>query len=128
MPRDSAHAPQLPLFVHDTVSYPDALARYEAIRPVLTGERSLRQQSHQTGINYWRLWRDLRRFRRDGLLGLIDRRALPHARGKPAAHVCLPRHIQQHVVRLAIAAVPKKRRRSWLISSTILIVSLGQPP
>jgi hypothetical protein len=62
---------------------------------------------------------------RDGLLGLLDRRALPHARGKPAAHVCLPRHIQQHVVRLAIAAVPKKRRRSWLISSTILIVSIG---
>jgi hypothetical protein len=128
MPRDSAHAPQLPLFVHDTVSYPDALARYEAIRPVAKGERSLRQQSHQTGINDWRLWRDLRRVRRDGLLGLLDRRALPHARGKPAAHVYLPRPIQQHVVRLAISAVPKERRRSWLISSTILIVSLGQPP
>jgi hypothetical protein len=68
------------------VSYPDAFARYEALRPVLTGERSLRQQSHQTGINDWRLWRDLRRVRRDGLLGLLDRRALPHARGKPAAH------------------------------------------
>jgi hypothetical protein len=46
MPRDSAHAPQLPLFVHDTVGYPDALACDEAIRPVLTSERSLRQQSH----------------------------------------------------------------------------------
>jgi hypothetical protein len=79
MPRDSAHAPPLPLFVHDTVSYPDAFARYEAIRPVLTGERSLRQQSHQTGINDWRLWRDLRRVRRDGLLGLLD--AEPTASG-----------------------------------------------
>jgi hypothetical protein len=128
MPRDSAHAPPLPLSVRDTVSYPDAFARHEAIRPGLTGERSLRQQSHQTGINDWRLWRDLRRVRRDGLLGLLDRCALPHARGKPAAHVCLPRPIQPQVVRLAIAAVPKERRRSWLSSSTILIVSLGQPP
>jgi hypothetical protein len=51
MPRDSAHALQLPLFVRDTVGYPDALIRYEAMRPVLTGERSLRQQSHQTGVN-----------------------------------------------------------------------------
>jgi leucine-zipper of insertion element IS481 len=103
MPRDSAHAPQLPLFVHDPVEYSEALIRYEAIRPVLKGERSLRQQSQQTGINYCRLWRDLRRFRGDGLLGLIDRRTLPHARGKPGAAVFLPRHIQQHVVRLAMA-------------------------
>ena len=103
MPRDSAHALQLPLFVRDTVGYPDALIRYEAIRPVLKGERSLRQQSQQTGVNYWRLWRDLRRFRRDGLLGLIDRRTLPHARGKPGADVFLPRHIQQLIVRLALA-------------------------
>src|ERR687891_724516 len=103
MPRDSVYAPQLPLFVHDTVGYPEALIRYEAIRPVLKGERSLRQQSQQTGMNYWRLWRDLRRCRGDGLLGLIDRRTLPHARGEPAADVFLPRHIQQHVVRLANA-------------------------
>jgi transposase len=103
MPRDSAHAPQLPLFVHDTVGYPDALARYEAIRPVLKDERSLRQQSQQTGINYWRLWRDLRRFQRSGLLGLVDQRTLPHARGQPGADVFLPRHIQQQIVRLAMA-------------------------
>jgi hypothetical protein len=55
MPRDSVYAPQLPLFVHDTVGYPEALIRYEAIRPVLKGERFLRQQSQQTGMNYWRL-------------------------------------------------------------------------
>ena len=35
MSRESSHAPQLPLFVHDTVGYPEALTRYEAIRPVL---------------------------------------------------------------------------------------------
>src|SRR5262245_30842755 len=92
-----------PLFVSDTAASPEALARYEAIRPVLKGEWSLRQQSRQTGINYCRLWRDLRRFRRAGLLGLIDRRTLPHVRGKPAAELFLPRHIQQHVVRLAMA-------------------------
>jgi hypothetical protein len=101
MPRDSAHAPQLPLFVHDTVGYPDALTRYEAIRPVPKGERSLQQQSHQTGINYWRLWRERRFWRIYGLLGLIDRRTLPQTRGKPGAAVFRPRHIQQHVVRLA---------------------------
>jgi hypothetical protein len=27
-------------------------------------------------MNYWRLWQDLPRFRRRGLLGLIDRRTL----------------------------------------------------
>jgi hypothetical protein len=42
MPRDSARALQLPLFVRDTVVSPEALARYEAIRPILKGEQSLR--------------------------------------------------------------------------------------
>jgi transposase len=99
MSRDAAGAPRLHLFISD----PAALARYEAIRPVLKGERSLPQQSHVSGINYWRLWRDLQRFQRSGLLGLIDQRTLPHARGKPAAEVFLPRHIQQPIVRLAMA-------------------------
>ena len=103
MPREAASAPQLPLFVSESPVAEEVLARYEAIRPVLTGQRSLRQQSHQTGMNYWRLWRDLRRFRRGGLLGLVDRRTLPHARGKPTVDAVLPRSIQQHIVRLAIA-------------------------
>jgi transposase len=103
MPRDSARAPQPPLFVSDTAASPEALARYEALRPVLKGERSLRQQSHQTGMNYWRLWRDLRRFRRHGLLGLVDRRTLRHPRGRPAVETLLPRHLRQHIVRLALA-------------------------
>jgi hypothetical protein len=103
MSRDSARVLQLPLFVHDTVGYLDAISRYEAIRPVLKGERSLPQQSRITGINYGRLWRDLQRFQRRGLLGLIHRRTLPHARGQPGADVFLPRHIQQQIGRLAMA-------------------------
>ena len=103
MSRDSARAPQLPLFVHDPAASPEALARYEAIRPVLKGDRSLPQQSQLTGINYWRLWRDLQRFQRAGLLGLIDQRTRPYRRGKPAVLDLLPRPMQQHIVRLALA-------------------------
>jgi transposase InsO family protein len=103
MPREAASALQLPLFVSESSVAQDVLTRYEAIRPVLTGERPLIQQSQQTGMNYWRLWRDLRRFQHAGLLGLVDRRTLPHTRGKPTAEALLPRSIQQHVVRLAIA-------------------------
>jgi hypothetical protein len=51
MPRDLAHAPQFPLFVQDPAASPEALARDEAIRPVLKGERSLPQQSQRTGMN-----------------------------------------------------------------------------
>jgi hypothetical protein len=82
MPLASTRAPQLDLFVSGSAAYEAALARYEALRPVLTEERSLRQQSQHTGVNYWRLWRDLRRFQREGLLGLLDQRTLPHPRGK----------------------------------------------
>jgi hypothetical protein len=68
MPREAASAPQLPLFVRESSVAQEVLARDEAIRPVLTGQRSLPQQSQQTGINDWRLWRDLQRFQRRGLL------------------------------------------------------------
>jgi hypothetical protein len=70
---------------------------------VLTGQRSIRRQSQQTGIDDWRLWRALQRFRRHGLLGLIDRRTLRHPRGRPAVETLLPRHLQPHIVRLALA-------------------------
>jgi putative transposase len=79
------------------------LARYEAIRPVLKRERTLMQQSRATGLSYWRLWRYLRRFRREGLLGLIDRRQMPHPWSKTSIEALLPRHVQQHLVQLAIA-------------------------
>jgi hypothetical protein len=54
MPRDLAYTLQLPLFVQDPVGYPEAFARYEAIRPVLKGERPPRQQCLQTGMRWWR--------------------------------------------------------------------------
>jgi hypothetical protein len=66
-------------------------------------ERTLAQHSRATGLNDWRLWRALRRCRGDGLLGLINRRQLPHPWGKTSVAELLPRHIQQHLVPLAIA-------------------------
>jgi hypothetical protein len=52
VPQEAPSAPQLPLFVSESSVAQDVLARYEAIRPVLTGQQSLRQQSQQTGMNY----------------------------------------------------------------------------
>jgi hypothetical protein len=103
MPHEPARVLQLDLFLSDAQAYRDALARYEAIRPVLRQERTLIQHSHITGLSYWRLWRDIQRFRRAGILGLIDRRTLPHPRGRPPIDIRLPQHIQQHIVRLALA-------------------------
>ena len=103
MPQTPAHVLQPDLFLSDATAYRDALARYETIRPVLRQERTLTQHSRITGLSYWRLWRDLQRFRRAGMLGLIDRRTLPHPRGRPPIEIRLPQHIQQHVVRLALA-------------------------
>lgn len=103
MPGDQLSALQLHLFASDSPAYQDALARYKAIRPILKQERTLAQHRRATGLNYWQLWRDLRRFRRDGLLGLINRRQLPHPWGKTSVEELLPRHIQQHIVQLAIA-------------------------
>ena len=77
MPTTALSSPQLHLFPSDSPAYRDALVRYETLRPVLQGQRTLRQQSHLTGLPYKRLWRELQRFRRDGLYGLLDRRTLP---------------------------------------------------
>jgi hypothetical protein len=103
MPEAQISALQLPLFATDSPAYQEALARYEEIRPILKQEHTLAQHSRETGLNSWRLWRDLRRFTRSGLLGLIDRRKLPHPWGKTSIEELLPRHIQQHLVQLAIA-------------------------
>jgi transposase len=103
MPHEPASVFQLDLFLGDAQAYRDALARYEVIRPILKRERTLAQQSRLTGLSYWRLWRDLRHFRRAGLLGLIDRRTLPHRRGRPPIETRLPQEIQQHIIRLAMA-------------------------
>ena len=102
--RTQISALQLPLFATDSPAYQEALARYEEIRPILKQERTLAQHSRETGLNYWRLWRDLRRFTTLwASSGLIDRRKLPHPWGKTSIEELLPRHIQQHIVQLAIA-------------------------
>jgi transposase InsO family protein len=103
MPTTAFSSPQLHLFPGDSPAYQDALARYETLRPVIQGQRTLRQQSHLTGLPYKRLWRDLQRFRRDGLYGLLDRRTLPHRRGKTPIEAQMPVSIQQQIVRLALA-------------------------
>ena len=81
MPTTALSSPQLHLFPGDSPAYLDALARYERLRLILQGQRTLMQQSHITGLPYKRLWRDLQRFRRDGLYGLLDRRTMQYRRG-----------------------------------------------
>jgi leucine-zipper of insertion element IS481 len=103
MPEDQISVLPLHLFATDSPAYQEALARDEEIRPILKQERTLTQYSRETGLHYWRLWRDLRRLRRYGLLGLIDRRKLPHPWGRTSVEELLPRHIQLHIVQLAIA-------------------------
>ena len=103
MPKTALFSPQLHLFPGDSPTPLDALARYETLRPILQGQRTLLQQSHITGLPYKRLWRDLQRFRRDGLYGLLDHRTLPHRRGKTPIEAQVPVHIQQQIVRLALA-------------------------
>src|SRR5262252_1482159 len=94
---------QLDLFLRDTAAYQQALARYDRLRPMLQGQSTLTQQSHATGIPYNQLWRDLQRFQRAGLVGLLDHRSLPHTRGKSPVEVHIPLHVQQPIVRLALA-------------------------
>ena len=102
MSHEPARVRQPDLFLGDTKAYRDALARYETLRPILKQERTLTQHSRITALSYWRLWRDLRRFRRAGVMGLLDRRTLPHPRGRPPIETRLPQSIQQHTVRLAL--------------------------
>jgi transposase InsO family protein len=106
---------QLDLFLSDARTYRDALARYETIRPLLRQERTLAQHSRITGLSYWQLWRDLQRFQRAGVMGLLDRRTLPHPRGRPPIETRLPQHIQQHLVRLALAHPFTARELAWIV-------------
>ena len=96
-------SPQLDLFLRDTPAYQQALARYERLRPILQGQSTLMEQSRATGIPYHRLWQDWRRFQRAGLVGLLDHRTLPHTRGTSFIDVRVPLHVQQQIVRLALA-------------------------
>ena len=71
MPTAPPASPQLDLLPSLSPAYWHALARYETLRPILQGQRTLIQQSQATGIPSKRLWRDLQRFRRNGLTGLL---------------------------------------------------------
>jgi len=103
MPTAPPSSPQLDLLADLSPASGDALARYETLRPILQGQRTLLEQSHATGLPYKRLWRDLQRFRRDGLAGLLDQRTLPHRRGKSPIEAQVPVPIQQQIVRLVLA-------------------------
>src|SRR5918912_2792862 len=103
MPTGAPPSLQLDLFLRDTPAYQQALARYDRLRPILQGQAALTQQSQATGISYNQLWRDLQRFQRAGIVGLLDHRTLPHTRGKSPVEVRVPPHVQQQIVRLALA-------------------------
>ena len=103
MPTGAPPSLQLDLFLRDTAAYQQALARYDRLRPILQGQSTLTQQSHATGIPYNQLWRDLRRFQRAGLVGLLDQRTLPHTRSPSSLDVRVPLHVQHQIVRLALA-------------------------
>jgi transposase InsO family protein len=103
MPTGAPPSLQLDLFLRDTTAYQQALARYDRLRPVLQGQSTLTQQSQATGIPYNQLWRELRRFQRAGLVGLLDQRTLPHTRSPSSLDVRVPLHVQHQIVRLALA-------------------------
>jgi hypothetical protein len=115
MPAAQISALQLPLFTTDSPASQEALARDEELRPILKQERTLAQHSRETGLNDGRLWRDLRRLTRSGRLGRIDRRKLPHPWGKTSSEELLPRHIQPHLVPLAIAHPVTDRARARMV-------------
>jgi hypothetical protein len=96
-------SPQLDLFLRDTPAYQPALARYERLRPILQGQSTLMEQSRVTGVPYHRLWQDWRRVQRAGRGGRLDHRTLPHTRGASCIDVRVPLHVQQPIVRLALA-------------------------
>ena len=50
MPTAPPASPQLDLLPSLSPAYGDALARYETLRPVLQGQRTLIQQSQATGL------------------------------------------------------------------------------
>jgi hypothetical protein len=103
MPTGAPHSLQLDLFLRDTTAYQQALARYDRLRPILQGQATLTQQSQATGIPYNQLWRDLQRFQRAGLVGLLDHRTLSHTRGTSSLDERIPLHVQHQIVRLALA-------------------------
>src|SRR5262245_21303019 len=121
MPTGAPPSLQLDLLLRDTAAYQQALARYEILRPVLQGQSTLTQQSHATGIPYNRLGRDLQRFQRAGLVGLLEHRTLPQTRGKSPIAVRVPLHGQHQIVRLALAHPFTARELARLIQTCYAI-------
>ena len=93
---------QLDLF-GESPAHQKAVEAYELIRPVLTQERTLAEQSRHTGSAYKQLWRYWHRFQCRGFLGLVDGHTREHPRGKTPIELVLPNAVQQQVVRLALA-------------------------
>jgi hypothetical protein len=103
MPTVATPSPHLDLFLRDTLAYQNAFARYERLRPILQGQRTLTEQSRATGVPYPQRWQDWRRLQRAGLVGLLDHRTLPHPRGQSPVEVRLAPHVPQQIIRLARA-------------------------
>jgi transposase InsO family protein len=122
MPTAAAPSPQLDFFLRDTLAYQKALARYETLRPILQGQRTLTEQSRATGIPYHQLWQDWRRFQRAGIVGLLDHRTLPHPRGKSPVEERVPSHVQQQIVRLALAHPFTARELARIVQTCYAIV------
>src|SRR5262249_2302369 len=122
MPTATAPSPQLDLFLRDTLAYQKALARYEPLRPILQGQCTLTEQSRATGIPYHQLWQDWRRFQRAGIVGLLDHRTLPHPRGKSPVEARVPSHVQQQIVRLALAHPFTARELARIVQTCYAIV------
>ncbi|MFH1740016.1 MAG: DDE-type integrase/transposase/recombinase [bacterium] len=102
MSTELAEPIQMDLF-GESSAHQEAVANYELIRPVLTQQRTLAEQSRHSGVAYKRLWRYWHRFQRLGFWGLIDGRSRMHRRGKPPIEQMLPNPIQQQIIRLALA-------------------------
>jgi transposase InsO family protein len=122
MPTAAAPSPQLDFFLRDTLAYQKALARYETLRHILQGQRTLTEQSRATGIPYHQLWQDWRRFQRAGIVGLLDHRTLPHPRGKSPVEERVPSHVQQQIVRLALAHPFTARELARIVQTCYAIV------
>lgn len=122
LPTAATPSSQLDLFLHDTSVYQQALARYNVLRPILQGQSTLTQQSQRTGLPYHHLWWDLRRFQRAGLIGLLDRRTFPHARGKTPIEARVPSYVQQQIVRLALAHPFTARELARIVQTCYEIV------
>ena len=83
--------------------YRDALARYEAIRPMLTARADPGPAQPDHGAELLATVARSPALSAGRVLGLIDRRTLPHPRGRPPIETRLPQYIQQRLVRLALA-------------------------